>query len=90
MSVNNVIIIITAFIIVMSVNNVIIIIYQIHYINYFISNLYVTALLCTGSKVDELLNSEGKMRSVVMPTHSLQQVAQNTGNVQAEPLSLSL
>ena len=30
------------------------------------------------------------MRSVVMPTHSLQQVAQNTGNVQAVPSPSSL
>ena len=32
-----------------------------------------------GSRVEELLNSEGKMRRVVLPTHSLQQVAQHIG-----------
>ena len=32
-----------------------------------------------GPKVEELLDTAGKNRRVVMPTHSLQQVAQHTG-----------
>ena len=32
-----------------------------------------------GPKVEELLNTAGRNRRVIMPTHSLQQVAQHTG-----------